>query len=108
MDILSVRGALPPHRYAQEDITDAFASVITLGAAEERLLRRLHANAGVRHRHLVLPLEEYGGLEGFGQANDRVIAGAPQLGSQALGGAPKAADPTPRDAGPIHSTPATR
>src|SRR4051794_30020504 len=97
MDILSVRGALPPHRYAQEDITDAFASVITLGAAEERLLRRLHANAGVRHRHLVLPLGEYGGLGGFGQANDRFIAGAVELGSQALEDALKAADLTPGD-----------
>ena len=29
MEILTVRGALPPHRYAQEEITDAFATVIS-------------------------------------------------------------------------------
>jgi len=97
MDILSVRGALPPHRYAQEDITDAFAAVIARGAMDERLMRRLHANAGVRHRNLVMPLEEYGTLEDFGQANDRFIAGAVDLGSQALEEALKAADLTPGD-----------
>src|SRR3954447_9150940 len=107
MDILSVRGALPPHRYAQEDITDAFASVITLGAAEERLLRRLHANAGVRHRHLVLPLGEYGGLEGFGQSNDRFIEVGVQLGAQAVVDALKAADLTPADVDLIISTTVT-
>ncbi len=46
MEILSVRGALPEHRYAQEEITDAFASVIAHRALDEQLLRRLHANAG--------------------------------------------------------------
>jgi alkylresorcinol/alkylpyrone synthase len=97
MDILSVRGALPPHRYAQEDITDAFAAVIARGEMDERLMRRLHANAGVRHRHLVMPLEEYGTLEDFGQANDRFIAGAVDLGAQALEEALKAADLTPGD-----------
>ncbi|NUR07282.1 MAG: type III polyketide synthase [Nocardioidaceae bacterium] len=97
MDILSVRGALPQHRYAQEEITDAFAAVISRGAMDERLMRRLHANAGVEHRNLVMPLEEYGGLDDFGQANDRFIAGAVELGSQALGDALKAADVTPGD-----------
>ena len=34
---------------------------------DERLLRRFHANAGVRQRHLALPLEEYAGLGDFGR-----------------------------------------
>ena len=32
MEILSVRGALPEHRYPQEEITDAFAAVIATPA----------------------------------------------------------------------------
>lgn len=95
MEILSVRGALPRHRYSQEEITDAFATVISRGGMDERLMRRLHGNAGVRHRHLVMPLEEYGTLDGFGQANDRFIEGAVELGAQALEDALKAADLTP-------------
>ena len=70
MEILSVRGALPPHRYPQDEITDAFAGFIAHSSLDEGLLRRLHRNAGVRARHLVLPLEEYAGLDDFGQAND--------------------------------------
>jgi len=97
MEILSVRGALPPHRYPQAQITDAFVGVIAQRSVDERLLRRLHRNAGVRHRHLVMPLEDYGTLEDFGQANDRFIEEAVALGSQALVDALKAADLTPED-----------
>ena len=60
MQILAVRGALPEHRYAQKEITDAFAEVIATGPVDDRLLRRLHGNAGVEHRHLVQPLDAYG------------------------------------------------
>src|SRR6476620_11626272 len=76
MEILSVRGVLPEHTYPQQEITDAFASVIADGGLDERLLRRFHANAGVRQRSLVLPLEAYAGLGGFTEANDLFIANA--------------------------------
>ena len=46
MEILSVRGVLPEHTYAQQEITDAFAEVIADGGLDESLLR-LPANAGV-------------------------------------------------------------
>ena len=97
MQILSVRGALPEHRYAQQEITDAFAAVISHGGADEQLLRRFHRNAGVAHRSLVLPLHEYGRLDGFTRANDLFIEHAVQLGSRALVDALKAADLTPSD-----------
>ncbi len=97
MEILAVRGALPEHTYSQEQITEAFVEVIAERSVDQRLLRRFHANAGVQQRSLVLPLEAYGELEGFGQANDLFIEHAVELGSRALVDALKAADLTPSE-----------
>jgi len=107
MEIVAVRGALAEHRYAQQEITDAFAAVMARSAFDERLLRRVHANAGVQFRHLALQLEAYPQLDGFGQANDAFIDVAVRLGSQALVDALKAADLTPADVDLIISTTVT-
>ncbi len=85
MEILAVRGALPEHRYSQEEITDAFVDVVTgRGGVEERLLRRFHANAGVEHRHLALPLDAYAAIKDFGESNDLFIEAAVRLGAEAV------------------------
>ena len=82
--ILSVHGVLPPYRYDQTEITDVFAGVVARGAVNERILRSLHANAGVSQRHLVLGLEQYGELKSFDEANDLFLEHAVTLGAKAL------------------------
>jgi alkylresorcinol/alkylpyrone synthase len=72
--IAAVGAALPGNRYAQAEVTEAFAGFV-LGDDPERLpvLRRLHESAQVRTRHLALPLADYAGLAGFTAANDAFI-----------------------------------
>ncbi|MEO8748775.1 MAG: 3-oxoacyl-[acyl-carrier-protein] synthase III C-terminal domain-containing protein [Allobranchiibius sp.] len=96
VQILSARGALPPHRYPQEQITDAFVQSMVPGT-DERLTRRFHGNAGVDYRHTAIPLEQYSELTDFGASNDIFIDVAVQLGSQAVLEALKAAGLEPRD-----------
>ena len=107
MRILAVRGALPEHRYSQAEVTDAFADVILSGDVDRAMLQRLHANAGVSHRHLAMPLERYGDLADFGEANDAFIEAAVELGAQAMTDALKAADLTPHDVDLVLSTTVT-
>jgi alkylresorcinol/alkylpyrone synthase len=82
--ILAVRSAFPPYRYAQAELTRKVAEIARLSPARRALLERLHANAGVDTRHTVLPLAEYGTLDGIGPANDRYIEEATSLGERAL------------------------
>ncbi|GAA0588334.1 3-oxoacyl-[acyl-carrier-protein] synthase III C-terminal domain-containing protein [Kribbella sandramycini] len=78
---------MPPHRYQQAELTDAFAAMCLPDGRGTALLQRLHANAGVSMRHLALPLEQYSVLKDFGAANDAWIATAVDLGAEAVAGA---------------------
>ncbi|GAA2862215.1 3-oxoacyl-[acyl-carrier-protein] synthase III C-terminal domain-containing protein [Streptosporangium fragile] len=95
--IAAVHGVLPPHRYSQAEITDAFARACLPEGADRRLLDRLHASARVDFRHLALPLDQYAKLDGFGAANDAFIETAVELGAEAVGGALAAAGIAPED-----------
>ncbi|WP_406002642.1 type III polyketide synthase [Streptomyces sp. NBC_00829] len=95
--IAAVHGALAPHRHTQREITDMVARVCLPRGADRRALDRLHENARVRTRHVVLPLERYGELDGLGDANDAFIAAATDLGAQAVRGALRSAGLRPAD-----------
>lgn len=107
MRILGARGAVTEHRYPQREITGAFADTMMRGEIDRGLLERLHRNAGVSHRHLALPLEEYGRLEDFGQANDAFIDVGVDLGARAVTDALKEVGLTPTDVDMVISTTVT-
>ncbi len=97
MRIVSVQGVLPEHRYPQAEITHAFTHSLLRVDVDEEVVRRLHANACVETRHLALPLERYGELADFTEANNVFIDVAVELGARAVTDALAAVDLTPQD-----------
>lgn len=95
--IAGVGTALPPHRYAQADLTEAFANLVLPDGDGRALLERVHASSQVEHRNLALPLEEYAGLDGFGAANDAFIEVGLDLGERAIRAALDEAGLRPED-----------
>ncbi len=112
MSVLAgVRTALPQHVHRQEDITEQLGNVV-LGRQAERsekvaLLRRLHQAAGVRTRHLALPLDRYKDLGGFGASNDVFIDQGVRLGERAVREALDAAGLRPEDVDLLMTTSVT-
>lgn len=107
MRVLSVRGALPEHRYPQEQITEAFATSMTTRQVDRRVVERFHRNACVDTRHTVLPLEDYPALRDFGESNDVFIEAGVELGARAVVDALKAIGLTPADVDVIISATVT-
>ncbi|GGV85031.1 type III polyketide synthase [Streptomyces massasporeus] len=95
--VTAVHTALPAHRYAQDDLTEPIGDLCLAPGADRALLRRLHASAGVRARHLALPIERYAALSDFGQANDAWVTAGLELSEEALTGALKEAGLEPAD-----------
>lgn len=105
--IASVAPVVPPHRHAQQEITDELAGLVTSGGERANLMRRLHASAGVSHRHLAVPLTEYAGLDSFRQANDIFIEVGLDLGERAIRTALDAAGLTGQDVDVVLATSVT-
>ena len=95
--IAAVHGVLAPHRHPQPEITDMVARTCLPEGADRRVLERLHRSARVRHRNVVLPLEEYPRLRGLGAANEVFVRAACAMGGEAVRGALKTAGLRPED-----------
>ena len=102
--LAGVHAVVPPRSYTQAEITAAFTEMCLGPDGNRALLARLHANSRVSSRHLVLPLEKYGTLNGFGESNDLFIEHAVQLGAAALTGALQRAGIGPSEVDVVIST----
>jgi alkylresorcinol/alkylpyrone synthase len=82
--IVSAASAFPQYVYDQETVTAFLSELWKDQLPKPGLLERLHKNCGVSRRHFSMPLEEYAGIENFGQANDKWIETAAKLGEVAI------------------------
>ncbi|MFC6510781.1 type III polyketide synthase [Promicromonospora citrea] len=105
--VVAVEPVLPEHVYDQAAITAAVGPLVASEPGRGALLRRLHASAGVDHRHLVLPLEEYAGLHSLGTTNAIFVREAAALAEEACRRALDSAGLAPQDVDHVFATSVT-
>ena len=82
--MLTIGRALPEHRYDTETLSAALWNEWNGSAHEHARFERIHRSAGVRSRHLALPLPAYRDLESFAASNDAWMRAAADLGTDAV------------------------
>lgn len=107
MKIATVGQAFPQYRYEQQRIREELEDLWGARRSVTNRLAALHENVRVEHRNLVLPVEEYRTLRGFGEANDIWIRAALDLGEEAVRQALDEAGLEPRDVDAIFTVSVT-
>ena len=82
--IAAVATALPPRYYTQQQIFEQLSQHWAGQLDNPALLERFHHRVGVDGRYFALPLEDYIGLERWGQANAAWLRVAEELGEEAI------------------------
>lgn len=95
--ISAVHGVLPVNRYEQGEVTELLAHWLPLEPGAREVLRKVHANSGVRGRHFALAMDEYPKLSGWGRSNDAYLEAALDLAVEAVAGGLQAAGMSPAD-----------
>lgn len=97
-DLRAIGRALPEHYYSTETLKDALWAAWNGSPQERARYDRIHRSAGVRGRHLALPIEEYPALQqSFGASNAAWTRAATELGTEAVVAALATAGLEPRD-----------
>ena len=84
MQIAAVASAFPKHYYPQQELLAELQRYWGDQIENADVLRRLHRHVEVDGRYLSIPKEEYTKIKTWGEANDRWIEIARELGAQAL------------------------
>lgn len=107
MQIAAVGTALPPHRYEQDELIAAFTEYWGRTHHNLRRVEQLHRAVQVGGRNLALPMERYGQLSGFGEANSAWIEVAQEVGGDAVRRGLEAAGLGPEDVDVVFFTTVT-
>ncbi len=78
---------MPKFYYSQQKIFETLCEHWKEKLEKRDVLERLHQRVGVDGRHLAYPIEEYASIDTWGDANDRWIKAAVELGERAVTGA---------------------
>lgn len=102
-----MHGVLGAHKYSQEEITTAFAKIVSPQGKEIPAISRIHKATEVKYRSITFPLDAYSELESFAASNDAFIRIGIELGAKAIESALNEAGLTASDVDFVMSTSVT-